>query len=168
MKTGADFWISALNLERHPEGGWFREVYRSEGSVPEFALPLNFEGSRNFSTSIYYLQQGDAISSFHRIKSDEQWHYYEGNSPVEIFMLGQTGVSRIRLGRDFEAGEVFQAVVPANTWFAACLANNNGFALMGCTVSPGFDYRDFEMGNRVRLVSDFPGQEDLIVRFTRE
>ena len=82
MISSAKYWIEKLNFEKHPEGGWFKEVYRSEEVIPKKSLPEYFPGSRNISTSIYYLLEGDDFSAFHRIKSDEIWHYYEGNSAI--------------------------------------------------------------------------------------
>jgi uncharacterized protein len=167
MKDAA-YWISALNLQKHVEGGWFREVYRSEGIIPAEALPEDFQGRRNFSTSIYFLLQGSELSSFHRIKSDETWHYYEGTSPVAIVVLTSAGPTEIRVGNDFPKGEVFQTVVPSGCWFGAYLPDQTGYALVGCTVSPGFDYRDFELADPEKLMVEFPGSAMLIRKLGKE
>ena len=166
MNQEAASLISLLQLERHPEGGWFREIYRSEGIIPTPGLPPAIRSPRNYSTSIYFLLQGLEVSALHRIMSDEIWHYYEGDSAVEIVMLGNSGEKIIRLGRNIARGEFFQYVVPARTWFGAYLNVSEGHALCGCTVSPGFDFQDFEIGNRTQLLHEYPGSEKLIRKLT--
>ncbi|MDX8339670.1 cupin domain-containing protein [Draconibacterium sp. IB214405] len=151
----AAYWIKKLNLQQHPEGGWFKEIYRSGDVIPSEALPENFSGERNCSTSIYYLLEKENVSSFHRIKSDEVWHYYAGSSAIEILYLHNGALLSQKLGSDFDAGEQFQFVVPKNTWFAARLTDSNGYALVGCTVSPGFNFDDFELADD-SLAQDFP------------
>jgi len=151
----AIFWIEKLNLEKHPEGGWFKEIYRSAEMVPEISLPKVFSGLRNFSTSIYYLLKGDDFSSFHRIKSDEIWHYYTGNSSLEIISIEKGELKTQILGNEPEGNQSFQLVVPKNTWFAARLTNTKGYALAGCTVSPGFHFNDFELAGR-ELILEYP------------
>jgi predicted cupin superfamily sugar epimerase len=161
MKQSANYWIEKLQLQRHPEGGWFREIYRSEEIALKECLPGGFSGDRNFSTSIYYLLEGDDFSAFHRIKSDEIWHFYAGSSAIEIWSVQNGRLIKQRVGNNPESGEQFQFVVPKNTWFAARLANNRGFALAGCTVSPGFYFEDFEMADK-SLLSEFPAFADEI------
>lgn len=158
-------WIQRLKLLPHPEGGFFREFYRSSVSVPPGGLPPGFLGSRPFSTAIYYLLEGTDFSAFHRIRSDEIWHFYDGN-PLSIYEIDSDGVlHRTVLGRHAEG--VLTHVVPAGTWFAARLDEGKGMALSGCTVSPGFDFADFEMADPALLVSAYPGQEALIRELTR-
>ncbi len=142
-------------MERHPEGGWFREIYRSEVVAAKSTLPEGFSGSRNFSTSIYYLLEKGDLSVFHRIKSDEIWHFYTGTSAMEILWVENGQLVKSYVGNDFEKGEQFQVIVPKNLWFAAQLVNKDGFALVGCTVSPGFYFEDFEMADE-RLLNEFP------------
>lgn len=154
MKS-ATFWIEKLDLQKHPEGGWYKEIYRSEDKIGEHALPNNFNGERNFSTSIYYLLEGEDFSSFHRIKSDELWHFYTGSSGVEILWVENGNLIKKMLGCNIDKGEEFQHVIPKNKWFAARLISANGFALVGCTVSPGFYFEDFELADE-RLLSEFP------------
>lgn len=154
MKTAA-YWIETLGLQKHPEGGWYREVYLSEDVVPQTGLPAGFRGERSFSTSIYYLLEGNDFSAFHRIRSDEIWHYYAGTSAVEIIMLGSGNSKKLRLGDDPDKGQKLQLVVPKNTWFAAQLVDKMGFALAGCTVSPGFHFDDFELADE-KLLEDLP------------
>jgi predicted cupin superfamily sugar epimerase len=151
MKS-AEYWIERLELQKHPEGGWFREIYRSADVIGRSGLPGSFTGDRNCSTSIYYLLDGNNFSAFHRIKSDEIWHYYDGSSAVEIWIATDGKVSKHLLGKNFEEGEKFQVVVPKNQWFAARLKNQKGYALAGCTVSPGFHFEDFEMADKKQLL----------------
>lgn len=160
MKS-AKYWIEKLNLEKHPEGGWFKEIYRSEDIIPGHALSTDFKDSRNYSTSIYYLLEGDDFSSFHRIHSDEIWHYYAGFSPVEIISIEQGKINRQLLGNYPDENQQLQVIVPKNTWFAAQLVNQKGYALAGCTVSPGFHFDDFEMADE-KLLEEFPQLESQI------
>lgn len=163
----AHFWIEKLNLIRHEEGGYFREIYRSAESIPGEYLPGHFRGARPLGTSIYFLLEGMQISVLHRLKADEIWHFYTGNS-LTIFAINPQGVlSQIFLGPDIENGEVFQAVVPAGYWFGAKLNRKNTFALVGCTMAPGFDYADFEIGERGELLKQFPQHRRIIEMLTR-
>jgi len=158
--------ITGLKLVRHPEGGWFRESYRSGETVAVQALPERFTGHRAFSTAIYFLLEAGDISVLHRIKSDEMWHFYAG-SPLLIHCISlDGGYQALRLGADPAAGEPFQLVVPAGCWFGAELAKE-GFALVGCTVSPGFDFSDFEMAGREQLCIHYPQHAELIMRMTK-
>ena len=162
------YWIEKLNLEPHPEGGFYREEYRSEEIFPTEALPDRFNGARSFSTAIYFLLPHDSFSAFHRIKQDELWHFYYGSS-LKIHVIAPDGhYSVIHLGIDPEQGEKPQAVVKAGCYFAAETKCNNAYALTGCTVAPGFDFDDFEMPGRKELTDIFPNQSDIIKRLTRE
>jgi len=154
VKTAA-YWIEKLKLQKHPEGGWYHEVYLSEDVIPQTGLPAGFRGERSFSTSIYYLLEGNDFSAFHRIKSDEIWHYYGGNSAVEIITIERGKIKKLILGNDPDKGQKLQLVVPKNTWFAAQLPDKKGFALAGCTVSPGFHFDDFELAGE-RLLKELP------------
>lgn len=161
MKTTA-YWIEKLNLKKHPEGGWFNETYRSEEIAFKQALPAGFSGERNFSTSIYYLLEGDDFSAFHRIKSDEIWHFYAGDSAVELLSIENGKIRKQFCGNNPEENQCFQVVVNKNTWFAARLVNKNGFALVGCTVSPGFHFDDFEMGTREIIEQNTELEKEII------
>ncbi|SHF32550.1 hypothetical protein SAMN05444274_104429 [Mariniphaga anaerophila] len=165
MKT-AKYWIEKLGLEKHPEGGWYHEIYLSDDVVPQTGLPANFRGERSFATSIYYLLEGDCFSAFHRIKSDEIWHYYAGNSAIEIISLERGKLKKYLVGNDPESGQTFQVIVPKNTWFAARLLNPGGYALAGCTVSPGFHFEDFELADG-RLLKEFPDFAEEIIPLIR-
>jgi uncharacterized protein len=168
MTNSAEYWIERLKLEPHPEGGFFRQTYRSEISIARECLPLGFAGSRAASTAIYFLLQGLDFSAFHRLKSDEVWHFYAG-SPVSVHMINAGGTySELRLGMDMDAGEAPQHVVPAGCWFASHVTNWKSTALVGCTVAPGFDFHDFEMGTRAELIAAYSQHRNLIERLTRE
>lgn len=163
----AQYWIETLKLQSHPEGGYFCETYRSQMAIPRAALPQSFSGDRSVSTAIYFLLQGDDFSAFHRLASDEMWHFYAGG-PLSVFVIEAEGQSsEIRLGPHPERDEVFQAVVPAGSWFGSCLANPDTFALVGCTVAPGFDFSEFEMADRSSLLAAYPQHSTLIRRLTR-
>lgn len=162
----AKYWIEKLELQQHPEGGWFKEIYRSEDVVPESGLPHNFKGERNFLTSIYFLLEGDDFSAFHRIKSDEIWHYYAGNSAIKILTIENGKIRKQLLGNNLENEEQLQVVALKNTWFAARLKESTGFGLVGCTVSPGFHFDDFEMADK-KLIEEYPELKDTIVQYLR-
>lgn len=162
------YWIEKLQLEPHPEGGYFRQSYRSEVEIALEALPAGFSGARVASTAIYFLLDGKNLSAFHRLRSDEVWHFYAGEPLVVQVIEPEGNYSRILLGRDPGAGQVLQAVVRAGCWFGSHVADWSSFSLVGCTVSPGFDFEDFEMGKREELVALYPPHRELIERLTRE
>lgn len=165
MKDAA-FYINNLQLKPHPEGGYYAETYRSKGNIPADALEA-FNGERSYSTAIYYLlEQGD-FSAFHRIKSDECWHYYAGDTLNIHVLHSDENYECIQLGSAVDKGETFQFVVPTNTWFAAECAGQSSFVLTGCTVAPGFDFADFEMADKYQLAKEFPGHHDIISRLCR-
>jgi len=151
--------INTLDLIAHPEGGYYKETYRSRELVSSIDLPDRFQGSRCFATAIYFLLVKDSFSAFHRIKSDETWHFYEG-SPIEIVMIYNDG----KLG---SAGHVAQFTVPAQTWFGSRVIKGD-YGLAGCTVYPGFEFSDFEMASRENLHEKFPMHGKIIQELTRE
>ena len=158
-------YITHFNLQPHPEGGWYAETYRSEESTT--GLPERFTGARNFSTAIYFLMPGNSFSAFHRIKSDELWHFYDGDM-LEVLIIDDQGVLHtIQLGRATDNGQVFQATVHSGQWFASRCSVKDGFSLVGCTVSPGFDFQDFEMADRAELTQQYPQHKEVIEGLTR-
>jgi len=161
-----DYWINHLGLLPHPEGGFYKETYRALEIIPGTALPARFGGDRNLSTAIYFLLRSEDISVFHRIKSDELWHFYYGSSLL-IYVLHERELKIHRLGANLDKGDSLQVVIPANCWFGAHVENPDSFALCGCTVAPGFDFRDFEMAERNALLKEYPGYEKEIIRLTR-
>jgi predicted cupin superfamily sugar epimerase len=155
-------WIERLALRRHPEGGWYRETYRSAERIAADALPARFPASRTFSTAIYYLLGAGERSALHRIKSDEVWHHYAGDT-VTLWMLHDSGDARTAtLGGGGEP----QAIVPAGVWYGAQLAPGGALALMGGTVAPGFEFADFELAQRGALVTAFPQHRAAIEALT--
>jgi predicted cupin superfamily sugar epimerase len=162
----AKWWIERLGLKPHPEGGYYRQTYKADLLIAKEALPAGFTGARAVSTAIYFLLEGENFSAFHRLRSDEIWHFYEGG-PLVVDVISAGECSAIFLGRDPEAGQVLQAVVRAGCWFASHVADWKSWALAGCTVSPGFEFEDFEMGKRGELVELYPHYRELIERLTR-
>ncbi|MEI8058585.1 MAG: cupin domain-containing protein [Ferruginibacter sp.] len=159
--------ISLYHLQPHPEGGWYKETYKSEQLIPANALPESFSGERAFSTAIYFLLEKGNFSAFHRIKSDECWHFYSGD-PLLIYILMQDGsLQIIELGNNITAGQVFQFVVPANCWFASKPAPSSAFSFVGCTVAPGFDFTDFEMADATVLAAEFSAHAKIIHELCR-
>jgi uncharacterized protein len=166
-------WVSALQLQPHPEGGFFRETYRSSEAIPPVGLPNRFQNGtavptgRAFATAIYYLLQGEQFSALHRIKSDEFWHFYAGTG-LTVEIISPTGEqTQLLLGANPTRGQVFQGVVLAGSWFGARVTDGQGYALVGCTVAPGFDFADFEMARRQELLTAFPQHEAVILQLTR-
>ena len=148
--------VKNLNLTAHPEGGYYKENYRSEGLINPNSLWKGVKGNRNYSTGIYFLLEKMQFSGFHKIKQDEMWHYYMG-STLLLHMIKKNGDYKIiKIGKHIEKGEFLQYVVPANTWFASEVMDKKDFVLCGCTVSPGFDFKDFLMPSRNELTNLYP------------
>ncbi|WP_208276887.1 cupin domain-containing protein [Massilia oculi] len=163
LETNSDNLISLLSLMPHPEGGHFKETYRSHHRVSR----EGDSASRSASTAIYYLLRGRERSTWHRIRSDEMWHFYEG-VPLRIYVLEPEGrLSVLRLGHPLRhEGADFQALVPAGRWFAAECEDSQGCSLVGCTVAPGFEFEEFEIGDASFLKKDWPEHSELIARLT--
>jgi uncharacterized protein len=167
MKKSVKKWIKNLDLKKHPEGGWYKEVYRSSEIILKQNLPDRFKGDRSFATSIYFLLTSDEFSAFHRINQDEIWHFYDG-APLTIHIIDKEGNCFEQvLGKQIEEGENLQIVVNAGCFFAASVNEENSFTLVGCTVAPGFDFDDFEMPAREELLNKFPQHEAIIKRLTQ-
>lgn len=159
--------IKKLNLIPHPEGGYYRETYRGAIQIRQEDLGPGFTGNRDCCTSIYFLLTSGSFSAFHRIRQDEIWHFYHG-SPLALHLISPEGeYSKNTVGNSLEPDQMPQFVVPAGYWFAAATLGINTYSLVGCTVSPGFDFDDFELGKQEELISKFPKHEQLIRRFTR-
>ena len=164
---GAQYWIDHLNLEPHPEGGFFCQTYRAPLVIERSALPPTFRGPRSASTAIYFLLAGEDFSALHRLVADEVWHFYAG-AALLVHSIDLTGNhSVIKLGQNHEAGEQLQWVVPAKHWFGSCLEQPDQYALVGCTVAPGFDFADFEIAERAGLARQYPQHRWLIEKLTR-
>jgi len=164
----SDEWIRLLDLKPHPEGGYYRETYRSPERTDTCCLPSGFKGCRSIATAIYYLLRAGEISAFHRIRSDEIWHHYAGE-PLELHMLLEDGeYTIVKLGMELSKGELPQLVIPAYTWFGASTPDGVSYSLVGCTVAPGFDFRDFELGQEDDLLRRFPQHTRAISMLTRD
>jgi len=163
----AQTWIDRLDLEAHPEGGYYRETYRTDESIPVGALPDRFDGARDVAALIYFLLPGDSFSALHRIRQDEAWHFYAG-APVTLHQIAPDGAyTTSTLGRAVDSGQRLHTVVPAGTWFGATVAEDDGYALVGCTTAPAFDFADFELADRAALTDAYPQHRGLIERLTR-
>ncbi|MDF8364542.1 cupin domain-containing protein [Achromobacter anxifer] len=161
--TASAALIRRLDLLPHPEGGYYRETYRAADPV------TRGDGARrSASTAIYYLLCDGAWSTWHRIRSDELWHFHAGDALHIHVLAPDGGYACLRLGDALkDPGAAFQAVVPAGCWFAAELADPGGYALTGCTVAPGFEFSEFELADAAELQGLYPAQADLIARLAR-
>lgn len=160
----AQYLKERLDLSELPgEGGYYKETYRSDKTI---ILPSETDGERSISTSIYYLLDGTQFSAFHRLKSDEIWHFYIGSSITLYIINKMENLSEVKLGSNIEKGELFQIQVRAESWFAATVNDTSSYALIGCTVSPGFDYLDFELGDRKKLIERYPQHRSIIEKLT--
>lgn len=149
--------IETLGLLAHPEGGFYKETYRSE---------LSLEGQeRELLTSIYFLLSAENVSHFHRIKSDELWYFHTG-SPLIVHTLSERGHEQHLLGLDLSKGQQPFLWIPKNTIFGSSIAEAHGFALVSCAVAPGFDFRDFELFDRESLLAAYPEHREIVERLT--
>ena len=163
MNKYAKFWIKKLNLSKHPEGGYFAESYKSDKII----RLSGYDGARSACTAIYYLLTGNQFASFHIMKSDEIWHFYSGSS-MTLYIIDSKGkLKEAFLGPNISKGETFQLTIKSGCWFAASLNEKRSYSLVGCTVSPGFEYKDWEIGNRKRLAELYPQHKQIIERYTK-
>jgi len=162
MMKSAKYWIEKLELEKHPEGGYYKEIYRS-AEVTDINGRL-----RNLMTLIYYLLEDNDYSVFHRLKSDEIWHYHIGMGTIEVHSISPKGILNTELlGSNLDNNEKLTVVIPAGTWFAAGMKDKAGYSLVACYVSPGFDFEDFEISSRDGLLKLYPEHKEIIINFTR-
>lgn len=151
--------VATLQMQPHPEGGYFKETYRSA------QILATARGERHACTCIYYLLEGNDRSHFHRLQFDELWFFHQGQ-PLQIDCIQNGQLTSIILGNDVQNGETPYAKVPANTWFGAKIKDGNGYVLVSCVMSPGFDYADFEMAKREELTNQYPNLKDVIEAYT--
>ena len=160
--------IRQLGLQPHPEGGFYRETYRSCETIAAAALPSRYGKDRHFSTAIFYLLTPGSCSTLHRLQSDEVFHFYAGDPATMLQLHGDGRGETIVLGQDIAAGQHLQVVVPEGVWQGMFLNDGGAFALLGTTVSPGFDFDDFDVGARAALTRQYPSCAALIERLTRQ
>jgi predicted cupin superfamily sugar epimerase len=158
MNGEAERLIAELRLGPHPEGGYFRETFRSADRVTTSRGSL-----RSALTTILFLLTGDSFSAFHRLTSDETWHFYRGD-PLTVEIIDAAGRHEQRA---LTADGPWQAAVPAGAHFASHVENPLGYALVGCDVAPGFEYSDFFLATRSVLIAAYPQHLALIAKFTR-
>ena len=159
----AQKYLKVMGMEPHPEGGWYKEIYRSDLKIGREGLPEVFSGEKSALTSIYYLLTNDQVSRFHRIKSPEVWYFHDG-MPLIIHSINNKGIyKKVELSGSFN-GQLQYTVEPGN-WFAAEIKGSCGFALVSCAVAPGFDFEDFELADPEKLEESFPEHKEVISRF---
>jgi predicted cupin superfamily sugar epimerase len=164
----ADDLKKKLGLAAHPEGGFYVQTYKSGERIPGESLDSRYGSARSTSTAIYYLLEPRTFSEMHRLKSDEIFHFYLGD-PVEMLQLWPDGSSRrVVLGSDLASGNSLQQVVPKDVWQGSYLLEGGRFALLGCTVAPGFEFEDYQSGTRDGLIRQYPREQDLIAKLTRK
>ncbi len=161
-----DSWIAALSLTPHREGGHFRETWRSSERLSRAALPERFDGERSLGTAIYFLLGRGEVSLLHRLRAAEVWHLHDGGPLVLHRFAPNGGYTPAILGLDIAAGQAPQQVVQEGSWFGAELGEGAEFALIGCSVCPGFDYEDFELAERAAMLTRHPEHAALITRLT--
>ncbi|MDZ4664791.1 MAG: cupin domain-containing protein [Bacteroidota bacterium] len=158
--------ITKFELLPHPEGGYYKETYRSVEVIENTSK--EFPHQRSYSTAIYFLIEQNNFSALHRIKSDELWHFYEGDAleVIEIDLEGNLTFTQV--GREITKGQHFQYMVKAGHWFGSRVLRGGNFSFVGCTVSPGFDFNDFEMAKQEELCKLFPQYQKIIKELTRD
>jgi uncharacterized protein len=158
----AEYWIKKLDLTPHPEGGYYKETFASNDVISTSTLERYRGKPRKAYTLIYYLLKSGQVSKFHLLQSDEIWNFYFG-STLTIHVIKEDGMYiEKKLGQDIERSESFQHAVEHGAWFGASVDGENSFALVGCFVSPGFDFEDFEIGNMDYLLQSFPEHHNII------
>lgn len=167
MRLAAQDVIDHLGLTPLvPEGGWFRETYRSDETVAEGVWPDRGPGARCASTAIYYLLTPGTVSLLHRLRSDEAFHFYLGDPAVMTRFWPDGRADRLVFGPNLLAGECVQSVVPRGVWQGMRLVEGGAWALLGCTVAPGFDYADFDLADREAMLRAFPDWSEDILALT--
>ena len=167
MRPAAEYWIDKLQLTAHIEGGAYASTYTAALTLPQQVLPASFHGARPASTAIYFLLKQEQFSAMHRIAADELWHFYYGD-PLIVYEIEPGGnLTEHRLGNNPANNESFQCLVKAGSWFGSKTITDGAYSLVGCTVSPGFDFADFELGERATLIELYPQHAAIIGMLTR-
>lgn len=160
--------IEKFALQKHPEGGYFSEVYRSDEIISKVALPGRYDSDRSIGTSIYFLLTSNEKSNFHRLKSDEFWYFHSGTT-IEVYIIHLDGKLEIKkMGMNIFEGEVPSLLLPKGSWFGAKILEKSSYGFVSCAVFPGFDFADFELANREELVKTFPQHTTIISELTKE
>lgn len=168
MKS-ANYWIEKLAMQPLPEeGGYYKEIYRSTEKILYHGLPQKYDGDRCTVTNIYYLLPSDEFSAFHVLKSDEAWYFFDG-SPLSVHVINCKNEYKIwKMGPDFDGGEIYQLIFPAGCYFGATVDQKDSYALIGCSVAPGFEFQDFATPSCAALLKKFPRHKEIITRLTRK
>ena len=161
----AGYWIQHLQLKPHPEGGFYKEEYRSNIEISTKELPIGYKTPRRIATSIYYLLRSEDISRFHRLRSDELWYYHSG-SAIKIIYIDTEGKKHTHiLGKNREKAEQFSLLIPGGCIFCAEVIDSNNFTLASCVVAPGFEFEDFEMFDKEDLIQAYPKHSGLFEKY---
>jgi predicted cupin superfamily sugar epimerase len=164
MAATAEDLIQLYDMRPHPEGGFYTETYKAIGKITASTEQHKYKGERCFSTGIYYLLPAGSRSKLHRIASDEMWHFYLGGSMTIVELTPAGEVKETILGPNVHAGQKVQYVVPAGNWFGGFPNEGTGYSFVGCTVSPGFDFEDFEFGDKSKLLAQYPQNKTILER----
>lgn len=162
-----EYYIHTLEMNKHPEGGYYKEMYRSNDQIPRASLPQRFNGDRNFATAIYYLLSGNDKSHLHKIDADEMWLFLAGSPMLVHYINTDNELVTMRIGKPEQGGSFF-GVVPHGAWFCAEPEDKTGFSLVSCVVAPGFDFKGFILGTGDELLAEYPQHREFILKFTRE
>jgi uncharacterized protein len=162
MENNSQYWIEKLELVRHIEGGYYKQIYASKRQCQE-------HGNRNLATCIFYLLDGNDFSAFHKINSDEIWHFFIGSSlTMYIFNEKDSKLKIVKLGKKLDKGENLQVIINEGDWFAAEVNDKSSFTLVGCTVIPGFEFKNFKLAKKKSLLLKFPSYKDIIEKLAKE
>jgi predicted cupin superfamily sugar epimerase len=165
MKDAA-FWIERLHLRPHPEGGYFRETYRSTDTLRQASLPSRYSSDHVCATAIYFLLRSGQVSKFHRLCSGELWCYHAG-SPLSLYTIAaDSTLNTYVLGTHIDNGEALQILIPQGVWFGATVIHEHSYTLVSCLVAPGFEFEDFELATYEQLVRVYPQHQAIINRLT--
>ena len=163
-----EYWVKNLGMEAHPEGGYYKQTFLSGENITDSELSVSYDGTRKLYTSIYFLLTDKNISHFHRLKSDELW-YFHGGAPLTVHIITEAGeYIQHKLGLNIEKAERPQALVPKNSIFGSSVDSPDSYALVGCMVSPGFEFKDFEMFTQAELLSRYPEHKEIIMKMAYE
>jgi predicted cupin superfamily sugar epimerase len=164
MSNTSSFWIQHLGLTPHPEGGYFKEVYRNENLISDVELSRTYSGKRNLATSIYFMLESGQVSKLHRLQSDEIWYFHHG-APIKVHVFDDQYSTYI-LGTNYQLNQLLQLIIPAGAIFGAEVIGTKTFSILGCMVSPGFHFDDFELISFQEMKTLFPTYKSIIEKLT--